>query len=161
MMSDVPHSTRVDRSFSLSTLFLLTTACASVLVLITPLVRSNVGEEIGLGEFVAVVIGCGMWLGMTGIVVGLFHYRRLVGAMTGLMLGILLGVVAGPLAFVPPEDFSHVLMAAAGGAVTLLGVAAKIRLAGDGWSKGDPRGSAMPTREPKRHPLDPDPEDDS
>jgi hypothetical protein len=160
-MSNVPPSPHVDQSFSLSALFLLTAACASVVALITPLARGRVGEDIGLSEFAFAVIAGGLLLGAIGMVLGLFHYRRMVNALAGLLLGILLGVLAGPLAFVPPEDFSYVLLSAAGGVITMLGLATAVRLAGGGWSKGDVRRRSAPVSEPKRHPLDPDPVDES
>jgi hypothetical protein len=160
-MSNGPPSPHVDQSFSLSTLFLLTAACASVVALITPLARGRVGEDIGLSEFAAAVIGGGLMLGIVGMALGLFHYRRMVNGMAGLLLGILLGVLAGPLAFIPPEDFSYVLLSAAGSVVTMLGLATVLRLAGGGWSKGDVRRRSSPVNQPQRHPLDPDPEDDS
>jgi hypothetical protein len=55
----------------------------------------------------------------------------------------------------------YVLLSAAGGVITMLSLATAVRLAGGGWSKGDLRRRSSPVREPKRHPLDPDLEDDS
>jgi hypothetical protein len=159
-MPNVPPSPNVDHSYPLSTLFLLTAACASVLALVTPLVRGRVGEEIGLEAFAVSVIVGGITLGVVGALLGLFHYRRLFSSSVGLMIGIMLGTLVGPLGFVPTEDFSYVLLSAGGGSLVMLGLATVVRLRGDGWHKGDLLGRATIPRQPKRHPLDPDPEDE-
>ena len=159
-MSEIPPSPNIDHSYPLSTLFLLTAACASVLALVTPLVRGRVGEEIGLEAFAVSVIVGGMALGAIGALLGLFHYRRLFSSLVGLMIGIILGTLVGPLGFVPTEDFSYVLLSAGGGSLVMLGLATVVRLRGDGWHKGDFLGSATKRDKPQRHPLDPDPEDE-
>lgn len=159
-MSDVPRTPNIDHSYPLSTLFLLTAACASVLALITPLVRGRVGEDIGLEDFAVSVIVGGIVLGAVGALLGLLHYRRLFSSLVGLMIGIILGTLVAPLGFVPTEDFAYVLLSAGGGSLVMLALAAVVRLRGDGWHKGDLRGLATRPQQPKRHPLDPDPEDE-
>jgi hypothetical protein len=159
-MPNVPPSPNIEHGYPLSTLFLLTAACASVLALVTPLVRGRVGEDIGLEAFAVSVIAGGMALGVVGALLGLFHYRRLFSSLVGLMLGIMLGTLVGPLGFVPTEDFSYVLLSAGGGSLVMLALAVVVRLRGDGWHKGDLLGGATKRDKPKRHPLDPDPEDE-
>jgi len=147
-MTPVPHPHRVDRGYSLGTLFLLTAACAAVLALVTPLLRSAVSDEIGLS-------------GVGGLIVGFFHFSRLKGTLLGILLGITLGTFSGPLIFLPPEDFSMLFALAAGGVALLLGLAVAIRLGSDGWRKAGLRVEPQHRFEPKRHPLDPDAEDET
>jgi len=160
-MTPVPHPHRVDRGYSLGTLFLLTAACAAVLALVTPLLRSAVSDEIGLSEFAISIMAGGALLGVIGLIVGFFHFSRLKGTLLGLLLGITLGTFSGPLIFLPPEDFSMLFALAAGGVALLLGLAVAIRLGSDGWRKAGLRVEPQHRSEPKRHPLDPDAEDET
>ena len=159
-MSQVRSTHRVDQGYTLGTLFLLIAACAAVLALVTPLIRSRVGEDIGLSEFAVSVALGGLLLGAIGVFVGLFHYARLPGALMGLLMGIALGACAGPLVLVPVEELPVILALAAGGFALIVGMAAALRRGSDGWRKSDLPVKRRRATEPKRHPLDPDPEDD-
>lgn len=158
-MSRASHSHRVDQGYTLGTLFLLIAACASVLALVTPLVRSHVGEEIGLSEFAISVICGGLSFGAIGLLVGLFHFSRLHGSLLGLLLGITLGTFAGPLVFVPIEELAWLLLIAVGGCALVLGLAVANRVGSHGWHKAGSRVESRKMVEAPRHPLDPDPEE--
>jgi hypothetical protein len=160
-MNDTKHTVR--RGYPLNTLFLLIAACAVVAGMVAPLVRGNLGRGIGVGEVVVSGIVGGILLAGIGALVGLFHYSRVNGASWGVLVGALLGAVFGPALFIPPKEFSLVLGTSIGGAVLVVAVAAAIRLTTDyGRTREVVDDDVVQAEEvkPKRHPLDPDPDED-
>jgi len=132
--------------------------------MVAPLVRGSIGRGIGVGEVIVSGVVCGILLAGMGALVGLFHYSRVNGAAWGMLVGALLGILFGPALFIPPEDFWLVLGTLIGGAVLILGIAAAIRLT-TGYSctreaVQDEDVVRAEVVKPKRHPLDPDPDED-
>lgn len=151
-----------DRGFPLSTLFLLIAACGVVLGMIAPLARGRLGYGVGGQELVLASIGGSVLLMVTGAIVGSFQQSRLRGVAWGVLAGGLLGLAFGPAIFIPPRDFPIVMLTAVGGAVIILVVAAVIRCNSAAGKTTKPRLIVeADVVEPKRHPLDPDPEDDA
>ena len=141
-------------------------ACAVVVGMVSPILRGQV--RVGGGElFGSAVIGGGVMM-IVGLFVGLFHFSRANGIGWGLVVGSLLGVVCGPLMFVPPNEFPFVFVTAVGGSVVILLVATFIRLSSSTRTPPDPPPAspqdAAPVEativKPKRHPLDPDEDDE-
>lgn len=162
-MNDTKHTLR--RGYPLNTLFLLIAACAVATAMVAPLVRGSIGREIGVMEAALSCIAGGIVLAGIGALVGLFHYSRVNGASWGVLVGALLGALFGPSLFIPPKDFSLVLGTSVGGAILILGIAAAIRLTTDyGRTReivDDPDDVVQEEEiKPKRHPLDPDPDED-
>ena len=157
------------RGYSLNTLFLLMAACAVVVGMVSPILRGQVrvgGEEL----FGSALIGGAVMI-VLGLFVGLFHSSRANGIGWGLIVGGLLGLVCGPIMFIPPKDFPFIFITAIGGSVLILGVATAIRLSTSTRQPETPpetlSGSSPHERvveativKPKRHPLDPDPDED-
>lgn len=154
----------VRRGYPLNTLFLLIAACAVATGMVAPLVRGNIGRGIGVGEVVVAGIVGGIALAGLGALVGLFHYSRLNGVSWGVLVGALLGGLFGPALFISPSEFSLVLGTSIGGAFLILGVATTIRLttnyARTREIEDDNDVVQAEVVKPKRHPLDPDPDED-
>ncbi len=144
-------------------------ACAVVVAMVTPILRGQVrvgGEEL-LGS---AIIG-GAVMAALGLFVGLFHSSRANGMGWGLIVGSLLGLACGPIMFIPPPKFPFIFTTAVGGSVVILSVAIIIRLTTSTRQPETPpetlSGSSPHERvveatvvKPKRHPLDPDPDED-
>jgi hypothetical protein len=151
------------RGYPLNTLFLLIAASAVVTGMIAPLARGRSSYSFGGNEVIGSAILGWAVLTIVGAVVGLFHHSRLHGSLWGIMVGGLLGVIFGPVILIPARDFSLVLLTSFGGGAVILATGTVIRLTTD-YSRTAPRSEGRvfeaPVVEPKRHPLDPDPEED-
>ena len=160
-MNDIKDT--VQRGYPLNTLFLLIAACAVIIAMVAPLARGGIGQGLGVGEVVASGLVGGILLAGIGALVGLFHYSRANGATWGILVGALLGALFGPSLFIPPKDFSLVLGTSIGGAVLVLAVATAIRLTTDYAHTREVMDDDVVEADmvkPKRHPLDPDPDED-
>ncbi len=162
-MDGSKHTVR--RGYPLNTLFLLIAACAVATGMVAPLVRGNIGRDIGVGEVIVSGIVGGILLAGIGCLVGMFHYSRVNGASWGVLVGALLGALFGPALFISPDEFPLVLGTSIGGAVLIVGIATAIRLTTD-YSRTreieevDNGVVQAEVVKPKRHPLDPDPDED-
>lgn len=160
-MNGSRHTVR--RGYPLNTLFLLIAACAVATAMVAPLVRGNIGRGVGVGEVIVSGIVGGVLLAGIGALVGMFHYSRVNGASWGVLVGALLGTLFGPALFIPPKELSLVLGTSIGGAILILGIATAIRLTTDyGRTREIDENGVVQAEEakPKRHPLDPDPDED-
>jgi len=151
------------RGYPLNTLFLLIAASAVVFGMIAPLARGRMAYGVGGNQVIGSAILGWMVLSAVGAFVGLFHHSRLHGSLWGIMVGGLLGVIFGPVILIPAKDFSLVLMTSFSGGAVILAIGTFIRLTTD-YSRtvqSNERGVVESSVvEPKRHPLDPDPEED-
>ena len=153
------------RGYSLGTLFLLVAACAVAIGMVAPVLRG--GVRVGTEEIVEASIVTGLLALLIGALVGLFHQSRLRGVGWGVIVGGLIGLICGPIAYIPPEGFSFVFTTAVGGSLLVVCTAAAVRLSSSDRFVEDEYidpGDGIVTAvvvQPKRHPLDPDPEDES
>jgi Na+/proline symporter len=147
------------RGYTLGMLFLLIAACGVLLGLSAPILREPGSRGVGLAQILIVAIVSAVLLAILGMLLGLFHYRRVPGVLCGLVTGALLGAVFGPTIFVPPQSFPFIFSTAVGGAILIVVVGAVIRLTS---APPTPRGTAdqAPIEatliQPQPHPLDPD-----
>jgi Flp pilus assembly protein protease CpaA len=161
------HSSRDARGsgFPLSNLFLLIAACAVMLTMIAPLVRGRLADEIGTNNLVVASIGGGLAIMTLGMLLGMFQHARLAGVAWGTLLGGLIGLAYGPLMFLPLSNLPWLLLTSLGGAALILGLAAFARREATHAMQSPPatrvatkQAATAPVR--RRHPLDPDPEDE-
>lgn len=150
----------IDRSYSLSTLFLLVTACAAMTAMVALLVRAGDRLGIGVGDAVKASIQWAIAFLCIGAFVGCFHARPVRGVLWGVLLGLILGLLAGPVALVPSSHLPLVLLTSMVGAAVLLAVSATIRLTTKyGHTDGHATGQTDGVDKAKPHPLDPDPDE--
>ena len=116
-MSDTIHNRR--RSYPLSVLFVLMTACGVVSAFTAPVVRAVVSGGLRVTDaLVAHVVGGLVGL-MIGAILGLYHYRRVRGLFWGVATGIGVGFMAGPIVLAPPRESAHLAITSVCGAVLL------------------------------------------
>jgi len=149
----------ISRSYPLSTLFLLVTACAAMAAMIALLVRLRERFGVGVGDAVTASVQCAVTFLLVGTLVGCFHARRLRGMLWGTLSGLILGLLAGPALLLPSSQLPFVLLTSMVGAAALLAVSATIRLTTK-YGRPDPDATeqADGADKAKPHPLDPDPE---
>lgn len=158
MTSDKPS---LPRGYPLGALFLLVATCAGILALVTLLMREPKRlDEMLVPILTSAAVGA-VVLMLMGIVVGLFHFSRVQGIAWGLLVGGLLGLGFGPILYISASSFPHVLLTSLVGALLLVGTATVIRLMTgrpvDAVQTGADQSTVAVS---KRHPLDPDPDDD-
>ncbi len=150
----------IGRSYSLSALFLLVTACAAMTAMVALLVRTYERFGIGVGDVVKASIQWSIAFLCIGAIIGCFHARPGRGMLWGALIGLILGLLAGPVALIPSSHLPFILLTSMIGAVVLLAVSATIRLTTK-YGHTDPHTAehidAANTAKP--HPLDPDPEE--
>jgi hypothetical protein len=122
-MSTAPRQ----RGYPLGALFVLVTVSGVLIAGITPLVQlASHGEAELIPLLIAAV--CGMVAGgLTGIVVGIHHFRRMLGAGLGLMAGIIIGGAAGIIALLPESRVLAAATAIVAGSGLVVGVALMMR----------------------------------
>lgn len=149
--------------FSLGSLFLLTAACAAILAMVAPVIGTHTDPEKGLfGVLIAAFVG-GCVCGTIGLVLGLFHFNRLQGILWGGIVGGISGLFLGPLIFVPVDRLLWLFGTSVVGAAAILAVAVVIgRKSGRSPGAEESLDGIITATliVPKRHPLDPDPDDD-
>lgn len=165
MPAPVSPPPMVHRGYPLGSLFLLVTACAVILALILPLVRGWTKLTAGDNDILVALILGGLALAFVGMLLGLFHRPRWLGAAWGLLIGCLMGIAFGLVLFIPPDEFPIVLSTALGGGLLIVLLAALLgQSAGIGAATPVPGqiSSAVALAAPKKkpHPLDPDPDPD-
>lgn len=152
---------KISRSYPLSTLFLLITACAAMIAMIALLVRPGKDvDETGVGNAITASVLWAIVFLFVGGFVGCFEARRLRGILWGAMVGLVLGLFVGPVLLIPSSDLPSVLLTAMIGAAMLLAVSATIRLTAN-YDRADSHDTKQPTGADtaRPHPLDPDPEE--
>jgi len=115
------------RGYPLGALFVIVTLSGVLIAGVTPLVQLAAS---GKAEVVPLVIavGCGMFAGgITGIVVGVHHFRRLLGAALGLMAGTIIGGMSGLIALLPEDRLGAAAAAILVGSGLVVGVALIMR----------------------------------
>jgi hypothetical protein len=132
--------------------------------MVTPVLRGS--GDVGTEEVVHASILGGFLTIFIGGFIGLFHYSRIRGVAWGVVIGGLVGIACGPIGYAPPDELSFVFSTAVGGSLLVVCIAAAIRLnSSDGFvedactNSSDGIVTAVVVC-PKRHPLDPDPEDE-
>jgi len=150
----------IGRTYALSMLFLLVTACAAMTAMVALLVRAGERWGIGVGDAVKASIQWAIAFLCVGAFVGCLHARPMRGILWGVLLGLILGLLAGPVALVPSSHLPLVLLTSMVGAAMLLAVSATIRLTTK-YGHTDPNAAeqADGPGKTKPHPLDPDPEE--
>jgi len=108
------------RGYPLVALFVLVAVCAILAAMSAPVVGVVISGQVGVGTVLAVTAAAGLATSCVGVVVGLHHHRRLIGALVGAGAGLVVGLLIGPLLVVPPDGFFSLLFAALGGSVVLL-----------------------------------------
>jgi F0F1-type ATP synthase assembly protein I len=89
------------RGFSLSTLFVLVTACAALIAGVTPLARHASAEGISASNLLG-AMGAGFFGGMLlGLVLGLLQFRLSLAVPLGALAGGVVGLAAGMLVLLP------------------------------------------------------------
>ena len=158
MAGDKPS---LPRGYPLGALFLLVATCAVILALVTLLMREPERlEELVVPILISAAVGAFVLM-LMGIFVGLFHFSRLHGIAWGILVGGLLGLFFGPILYISVSAFPHVLLTSLVGAILVVGTATVIRLMTGRAVGAAHTGAAERTvAVPKRHPLDPDPEDE-
>jgi hypothetical protein len=165
LLNVTPRNRSVHRGYSLNTLFLLMAACAVVVGMVTPILRRQV--RVGGEELLGSALVGGLVMLAIGWFIGVFHYSKGNGIGWGLIVGGLLGMICGPIMFIPPERFPFIFLTSIGGSVLILGLAFAIRMSHSIRPPETPPETPEQTEpvqatvvKPKRHPLDPDPDED-
>ncbi len=111
-------------TFSLGAMFLMTALFCLMLAMLSWILRS---EEARSMLQISVTAGAA-WGFFTGIVIGLYHYRRMRGVLIGMPTGTVVGALAGPLCIQFYESpWATIVMSLICGAV-LIGLASLFRL---------------------------------
>ena len=80
-------------TFSLEAMFLMTALFCLMLAMLSWIFRSEAARSL-----LAVAVSAGAtWGFFTGIMIGLYHYRRMRGVIIGMPTGTVVGAMAGPL----------------------------------------------------------------
>ncbi len=125
-MNNPPPSPR--RTYPLSALFVLTAVCGVITALLTPIISAvSDGSLHFRAVFWAAVAGVA-FMTVLGVVIGLFHHRRLAGAGIGALTGFILGPAIGPLVLVPTEELPRLFVVAVGGSFVLVAASTILRL---------------------------------
>jgi len=119
---------RPQHGYPLSALFVLLAVCAVLAAMFAPVVRGVVEEKIPAGMFSASMPATAFLMAILGLIVGLHHHRRGLGAGLGVATGFVMGLLIGPLALCPPEGFPKLVVAAVGGSATLVLIGVIFRL---------------------------------
>jgi hypothetical protein len=115
------------RGYPLGALFVLVTTSAVLLAGTTPLVRAAYRGETDAGPLVVALL-CGMAAGaVLGLVIGLQHFHRGLGAMLGLLAGSVIGGAAGLTALLPESRILTAAAAIVAGSGLIVGVALVMR----------------------------------
>jgi len=115
------------RGYPLGALFVVVTLRGVLLAGVTPLVQLAASGEAQIVPLLIAAI-CGIFVGgLTGIVVGLHHFRRLLGAGLGLLAGTLIGGMAGLIALLPEDRLLAATTAIIAGSALVIGVAVMMR----------------------------------
>jgi hypothetical protein len=116
-------SESTQRGFSLSSLFVLITACAALVAGFTPLVRRAFQGDIdGLALSLALVSGF-LVGGLIGGIVGLLQIRSWLAAPLGAVAGALVGVASGLIALMPPDTLGAAAVAMLIGSALVVAIA--------------------------------------
>lgn len=149
------------RGYPLGALFLLVAVCAVILALVTLLMQEPKRLDDLAGPILASAAVGFFVVMLLGILVGQFHFSRLRGMAWGAVVGGLLGLSFGPILFISASAFPYVLLTSLIGAILVIGTATVIRLSTGRAADAANTGTAEPSGAvPKRHPLDPGPEDE-
>ena len=155
------HKPSLQRGYPLGALFLLVAACAVILALVALLMQEPKRLDDLIAPILISALTGAVVVMMLGMVVGLFHFSRPSGVAWGTLVGGLLGIFFGPIMFISASAFPYVLLTSVAGAVLVIGTATAIRLmTGRSVGASAPDVVEAARAQPKRHPLDPDPEDE-
>lgn len=117
-----------ERGYPLSALFVLMAACAIPMSMAAAAGRAIAEGDIGAQEMTGAALGGCVGMGVLGMIVGLHHYRPLVGVIVGGLAGALIGSMAGPMVLAPQRDFPQLMLLSLGGSAAMVTVAALLRL---------------------------------
>jgi hypothetical protein len=116
-----------DHGFSLSSLFVLVTACASLVAGFTPLVR-HYGEAGITTSILLSAMTAGFFAGMMlGLVLGLLQFRLGIAVPLGALAGGIIGLAAGLIALLPQAHLGTSAIAMLVGSMLVVGVALATR----------------------------------
>ena len=104
--------------YPLLALFFAVAASAVLISLLAPIVTLVDSNEVSLEEFIAALVIGGVVGMIHGLFIGLYHYRRLLGAGLGILTGTVIGSVVGPVVLSP--SYTEVMATCMGGSVLLL-----------------------------------------
>jgi hypothetical protein len=99
------ESTRPANSYPLSALFVLIAICSILTAMINPVARAISADQTSILQttLAAIAVAC---VGLTvGLAIGLYHHRRMRGALMGMSVGIAVGVISGLLMLSPITAF--------------------------------------------------------
>jgi hypothetical protein len=115
------------RGFSLSSLFVLVTACAALVAGFTPLVRLAGTGGVATGALLG-ALAAGFFGGMLlGLVLGLLQFRMGMAVPLGAIAGAVIGLAAGLIALLPTALLGTSALAMLVGSVLVVGVALATR----------------------------------
>lgn len=115
------------RGYPLAALFVLVTACAALIAVITPVVQHLLKGDTSLEIILAALIGGGVGGLILGLVVGTVQHGWRLGLPVGSVIGLLLGLVAGLLAIAPTDQLPRMAIALVVGSGLMIGVAIFMR----------------------------------
>jgi hypothetical protein len=116
-----------ERGYPLSALFLLMAACAIPMSMAAAAGRAISQGDVGADDMaLAALLGCTGTM-MLGMIIGLHHYRPLLGAIVGGLAGALIGSMAGPVVLAPRQDFPKLMLVSVVGSAAMVAVAAWLR----------------------------------
>lgn len=115
------------RGYPLGALFVIVTLSGVLIAGVTPLVQLAAKGEAQIVPLLIAVV-CGMMAGgAIGVIVGVHHFRRLLGAALGLMAGTIIGGMAGLMALLPEDRLAPAAGAIVVGSCLVVGVALMMR----------------------------------
>ncbi len=103
------ESTRPVNGYPLSALFVLIAICGILTAMINPVARALAADQASILQttLAAIAVACvGL---MVGLAIGLYHHRRMRGALVGMSVGIAVGVISGLLMLSPVTAFPTLL----------------------------------------------------
>src|SRR4051794_11670749 len=111
------------QGYPLGALFVIVTLSGVLIAAVTPLVQLAAS---GIAPLVPLLIAvvCGVVAGgISGIIVGVHHYRRLLGGVLGLLAGTIIGGMSGMIALLPADRLAPAAGAIVVGSGLVVGVA--------------------------------------
>lgn len=115
------------KGFTLASLFLLMTTCATLIALWRPLVTAFRQGNVSGQLIVTASLVSGSICVFFGIIVGLTQRRPGIGVIMGIVTGGALGLLLGPLVLVPDELVGSLLRSSLFGSIAILVVAIALR----------------------------------
>ena len=105
------HDSRYQLGYPLATLFVLVAVCAILAAMLGPAIKAAAANRATFEMMLGAAAGSMIWFSVIGLVVGLYHHRRGMGAAWGGVTGLVVGLVIGPLLVVPIEAFPSLIVA--------------------------------------------------